>query len=194
MFVHALLLAATVNPCAAAVTQVDMNACWANRAKQADGMLYAIYAKVTAGLHGLGVDIPSLADAQIAWIVMRDKTCAFETSLYAGGSIAPMISSECVARVTQARTVRLAAFLSAKQAGSVAKALPVDPKADAELNRAYGRIRAQVDAQQQRLFVNAESAWIAYRDKACALEGSNCATELTRERTGEIENSDVGNR
>jgi uncharacterized protein YecT (DUF1311 family) len=37
----------------------------------------------------------SLKEVQLSWIKYKDKKCEFETSFYSGGSIAPLIYSEC---------------------------------------------------------------------------------------------------
>lgn len=102
MFAAALLVAIATGPCASAQTQGDLDVCWDKQATAADKELNATYAQVIAGLKKLGVDPKALTPVQLAWISTRDKTCAFEESLYDGGSIQPMIGSECVDRMTRA--------------------------------------------------------------------------------------------
>ena len=36
-----------------------------------------------------------LKEVQLSWIKYKDKKCEFESSFYSGGSIAPLIYSEC---------------------------------------------------------------------------------------------------
>lgn len=78
-------------------------------------------------------------------------------------------------------------------------------KADAELNRLYGALRAKLDANGQSNLVAAERAWITFRDIECNLRtGYNtsdlsangtiasmlvgeCRTSLTRQRSKELQ-------
>ncbi|MEP9387525.1 lysozyme inhibitor LprI family protein [Mesorhizobium sp. KR9-304] len=74
--------------------------------------------------------------------------------------------------------------------------------ADARLNKAYGAVRAATDdnAGSRRLLVEAQRAWIAFRDAECAFstedskEGSiypmlmaECLESVTDERTKQLE-------
>ena len=194
MIAAAMLLALAAEPCASAQTQSDLDICWAAQAQAADDALNATYKKVVAGLRGLGVDPKALVPVQLAWISARDKTCDFEMSLYEGGSIAPMIYSECVDRMTRARTQRLDGLLDTLKAeGVVTTAAPVSTSVDAELNRVYGLLMKQeLTAKQKNKLVAAEVAWLTYRDKACKLEGGSCFDALESERTKELEAGWVG--
>lgn len=73
--------------------------------------------------------------------------------------------------------------------------------ADAALNKIYQRVMAdQTDAASKQRLMDAERAWIAYRDKECAyqagpqqdggsiwpMEMSNCLAELTAARIREL--------
>ncbi len=77
-------------------------------------------------------------------------------------------------------------------------------KADAELNRTYGELRAKLDGAGQRNLVAAQRAWIAFRDAECNLRTGYdpadpaasgtiapmliglCRTDLTRQRTADL--------
>lgn len=83
-------------------TQVEMSACAAAAAKAADTRLNAAYARLQL--------TPELKSAERAWIAFRDAQCAYEASVYEGGSIQPMTYSLCLERVTKARTAELAAL------------------------------------------------------------------------------------
>ncbi|MEE3719906.1 lysozyme inhibitor LprI family protein [Tumidithrix elongata RA019] len=48
-----------------------------------------------------------LVDAQLAWISFRDRNCKFASERFQGGSIAPMIYSNCIERLTKQRTDEL---------------------------------------------------------------------------------------
>ena len=71
--------------------------------------------------------------------------------------------------------------------------------ADAELNKAYGRLAGILDAGEKALLKEAELAWIRYRDSTCVFESSQyaggtmrpmiesfCLTRVTRARTAEL--------
>jgi len=152
------------------------------------------YKRVVDGLRALGVDPKPLVPVQTAWISARDTTCAFEEALYEGGTIAPMIGSECVDRMTRARTLRLDAFLATAKAKRAEPAMaPVSSKVDAELNHVYGLLLKQkLTAAQRKALDAAELAWITYRDEACKVEGGTCLDELERERVAEIEAGWIG--
>jgi uncharacterized protein YecT (DUF1311 family) len=174
-------------------TTYDMRTCWSKRDSAADAALQSAIAKLTATLHKEGIDPAPFASAQAAWATARDKTCAFEYQLYLPGTIATQLGVECDVRMTGARTQRLRASLAALQTkGTPPPKLPVDAAADAELNRIYGLYVTRLTAEQRSSLAAAELAWINYRDKACALEGGRCLTELERERIAELETSWVG--
>jgi uncharacterized protein YecT (DUF1311 family) len=188
-----LLAAATAAPCAAAQTQLALDACWAARATHADSELNATAARADAEIRKLGADSNSLAAVQTAWVAARDATCGFETSLYEGGSIAPMIASECADRMTRARNARLQAMLDALSADRTpTPAKPASPGAAGKLERFYELLSTRITLPQQRLLASSERAWTVYREKACHLEGGNCPTELDRERVVELEDGWIG--
>ncbi len=71
--------------------------------------------------------------------------------------------------------------------------------ADAELNKAYGRLAGILDAEEKALLKEAELAWIKYRDSNCTFESSQyaggtmrpmiesfCLTRVTKARTAEL--------
>lgn len=71
--------------------------------------------------------------------------------------------------------------------------------ADAELNQAYGQLRARLDAKRQQALLEAQRAWIRYRDAHCAYEASAneggslepytrgiCLARVSRGRTAEL--------
>lgn len=73
-------------------------------------------------------------------------------------------------------------------------------KADAELNRVYGRLAANAGPAEKKLLRDAERAWIAYRDNECEFETSGsvggsihpmevaqCLTALTNRRIRELQ-------
>jgi uncharacterized protein YecT (DUF1311 family) len=70
--------------------------------------------------------------------------------------------------------------------------------ADAALNAAYAKVRRGLDAARRALLVDAQRAWVAFRDKQCnyvlvVSEGSGrnvafagCLTGLTKTRTRDL--------
>jgi uncharacterized protein YecT (DUF1311 family) len=182
------LTAASGNPCSQGTTY-DMRMCWDKQNAAAASALTATYAKVAAKFTKSGMDTAALTAAQAAWATARDKTCAFEYELYLPGTIAPQLGVECDVRMTRARTQHLASLL-AKSSGAAEQ--PVSKSADAELNRLYRLYLERLNKTQKSSLVAAELAWIAYRDKACVIEGGSCLTELTNERAAELKASWIG--
>jgi uncharacterized protein YecT (DUF1311 family) len=192
--IAAFLLALDTSPCASAQTQADLDVCWLAQANKADAALNVSYKKLRDGLTAMGIDPAPLVPTETAWIAARDTTCSFEESLYEGGSIAPMINSECVDRMTRARTQRLNDFLATVQNAKKAPAIEApSPAIDKELNRVYGLLMKQdLTTAQRTALMKSEIAWIAYRDKACSFERGACIDHLGSERTKELEDGWMG--
>jgi uncharacterized protein YecT (DUF1311 family) len=92
--------------CAHAETQGAMTICADDAAKAADRDLNKTYNTLIARIDGKDA-VALLRDAEKAWIVYRDKECAFETSLTVGGNIHPMVVAECLETLTRARQKEL---------------------------------------------------------------------------------------
>jgi uncharacterized protein YecT (DUF1311 family) len=71
--------------------------------------------------------------------------------------------------------------------------------ADAELNKAYGRLAAKLDAEGKALLKDSEVGWLKYRDANCVFESSFykggtmrpmveslCLSRVTKARTAEL--------
>lgn len=93
---------AVAGDCSEAVTQADMSECADQSYRAADKALNAEYGKAMAALDETAGT--ALRDAQRAWIAFRDLACKAEAAQYAGGSIAPMVFSDCLTRLTERRT------------------------------------------------------------------------------------------
>jgi uncharacterized protein YecT (DUF1311 family) len=105
--------------CNKAITQTEMNLCAQNRAESADKRLNNTYQILqrrlaidlrqgnTAQINLAKTRYQKLINAQNAWIKFRDTTCEYERSNFDGGSIAPMIYHDCVAKITDRRTADL---------------------------------------------------------------------------------------
>jgi uncharacterized protein YecT (DUF1311 family) len=96
--------------CSNLQTQAEMSACAATLAQTADDRLNQVYQQVRDRFRGTPQE-ELLIDAQLAWIDFRDANCAFSSGRFAGGSMAPMIRSTCVAEMTRQRTAELEHFL-----------------------------------------------------------------------------------
>jgi uncharacterized protein YecT (DUF1311 family) len=116
----ALLSAASVismaqmQACATAQTQTDMNVCAAGEYKKHDAAMNQIYQQLLAKLTD-PQQKSLLVDAERAWIAYRDKQCAFQTSGSVGGSIHPMIESDCLDEKTNVHTAELSRQLNCKE-------------------------------------------------------------------------------
>ncbi|MFY0596534.1 MAG: DUF1311 domain-containing protein [Cognatishimia sp.] len=105
-------LAAADLDCENAMTQLDMNRCAHQAYLLADEDLNLAYkmAKDMARVadeyleEGQEPAVIILRDAQRAWITFRDKACELESTMFRGGSMAPLIYSSCLERETRART------------------------------------------------------------------------------------------
>ena len=114
----------TQNPCdEKPISQRQMDDCAAFEYKQADAHLNKVYRKarqyMTDDLTQAQKEadqkqikyeetaIASLKEAERTWISYRDIQCKAAAQQYEGGSMAPMIYSECLTTVTEHRTADL---------------------------------------------------------------------------------------
>jgi uncharacterized protein YecT (DUF1311 family) len=112
------------NPCGEKpMSQLQMNECAALQYKQADADLNKVYRKALqymtddlARAQKQGdqnqmkyeeAAIASLKEAERAWISYRDIQCKAAAQQYEGGSMAPMIYSQCLTTLTEHRTADL---------------------------------------------------------------------------------------
>lgn len=96
--------------CSDAVTQMDMNICAHQTYETVDVALNQTYQALTTELSTNEQEL--LTDAELAWIEYRDKTCELEAAPYDGGSIQPLIYSQCLTRMTENRTAELQTYLN----------------------------------------------------------------------------------
>lgn len=104
--------------CATAATQIDMNICAERAWIQADADLNVAYRVARDRMRQTdavlqpadrGAEV-ALRDAQRSWIAFRDAACAAEGYAYFGGSIRPLVVTQCLERLTRARTADLRAM------------------------------------------------------------------------------------
>ena len=73
--------------------------------KAADAELNAVFSQLIAQLDQPGKD--RLRVAERKWLAYRDAHADFEASLYEGGSILPLIRTNCLVQMTRNRTKEL---------------------------------------------------------------------------------------
>jgi len=102
--------------------QVEMNFCAGRDYDAADAELNAQWKLTVAALKARDKDIDrsydsqpthydTLLAAQRAWLTYRDQHCLSESFAARGGSMAPMLHSGCMARLTKERTEQLKALV-----------------------------------------------------------------------------------
>jgi uncharacterized protein YecT (DUF1311 family) len=106
-------------PCPDAKSQLDLNDCYSNLYQSADTQLNATYNNIVGFMKkNLSVaqhdnnavlvthneaSLTKLLAAQRAWLAYRDAHCDSVKFQYEGGSIQPMVWSQCMADTTQQR-------------------------------------------------------------------------------------------
>ena len=108
-FNPAIAVAQKLN-CQKPITQLEMNQCANINAKAADRKLNQVYQQVRTKYQGTE-QRKLLSDAEEAWIKFRDTSCTFSKSRVAGGSIAPLVYSNCLTNLTKQRTQTLESYL-----------------------------------------------------------------------------------
>jgi len=100
---------AIANPCGDSQNQIEMNQCAGDEFRRLDGRMNEAYKEKMAALD----PVPRLAlrDAQRAWIIFRDKSCAYEAGKDPR-SYTQMIELECQQRFTTERIRDLQAYLA----------------------------------------------------------------------------------
>lgn len=94
--------ASAASDCAEGTTQLSLNECTSTDLAEADGAMNALYTRLMGQLAPKAK--ASLREAQKAWLLYRDKTCAFEGLGTSGGSMQPMVIGACLTKLTAERT------------------------------------------------------------------------------------------
>ncbi|OBQ69707.1 lysozyme inhibitor LprI family protein [Mesorhizobium erdmanii] len=102
-------------------SQQMMNICAGEDYQAADARLNAAYQNLISSDDADAKRL--LQAAQRAWITFRDAECAHTTAASAGGSIHPMVVSQCLTRLTNERIKQLAASADCEE-GDVSCASP----------------------------------------------------------------------
>lgn len=111
--------------CAKAESQVEMTTCSGLAFEKADKALNALWPKIVAAAkardadqgdemkaRGVATTLEALRDAQHKWIAFRDAECSYESYAAFGGTLAPMLGSDCKTRLTTARIEELKAAIA----------------------------------------------------------------------------------
>ena len=101
--------------CANASDQATMNQCAGQEFKAADKELNAVYQQITGRLKDNPDSKKLLVGAQRSWIAFRDAECKFSASGVEGGSVYPLIYSNCVTELTKARVETLKNYLKCQE-------------------------------------------------------------------------------
>ena len=111
----ALLLStsALANECDNATTQLELNTCSAQQYQAADKKLNQTYQSAIKRAAAPQRDL--LKKAQQAWIALRDADCNFIGSGTEGGSVQPMIISQCLTEKTVEREAFLASLMQCEE-------------------------------------------------------------------------------
>ena len=80
-------------------TQIELNVCTMNEFKSADRELNAYYTKLAK--------TNELVASQTAWNGYREAECAYQAKFVEGGSMAPMVLSQCLTELTKQRLKQL---------------------------------------------------------------------------------------
>ena len=91
-------------------TQQGLNQCAQKAYQQVDAELNRLYKQIQSK-QGRKLDQQRFQTAQLAWIKFRDLQCAYASGRYEGGTIAPLIHSQCLTDITLLRNQYFRQFL-----------------------------------------------------------------------------------
>jgi len=101
--------------CANANDQSTMNQCASEDFKAADKELNTLYQQITTRLKDSPDAKKLLVSAQRSWVAFRDAECSFSASGVSGGSVYPMIYSNCLAGETKVRVETFKQYLKCEE-------------------------------------------------------------------------------
>ena len=113
--------------CEDARTQMEMNTCAVREYDAADEALNGQWGETLALMRRLDGDgdigdgqpgyVETLRAAQHAWLTYRDEHCRLSSYDARGGSLQPLLASDCMTSLTEARTAELSRLLSNQVSG-----------------------------------------------------------------------------
>jgi uncharacterized protein YecT (DUF1311 family) len=186
--------AQAADPCDNTSTQKEMNVCTIHKAQLADTEMNTVYRLVLKQVPARSRQ--KLVAAQRLWIPFRNGSCEFEGSQVPSPYSREQFVQQCLERETVVRTSRLGAYSSSP--GKVGYADVAS--ADRRLNKTYQNVISDDTNRNLPKLVQAERAWIRYRDAVCMFErlrwgqtvsdaemvGQKCLQELIQERTSTL--------
>lgn len=95
--------------------QQDLNQCYLKELRHSEQSLDEAYKTIVDRLESRPEAAMALDLAEEAWKVYRDAECLFSASGSVGGSVYPMLLSECKDELTRARLARLNDYLRCKE-------------------------------------------------------------------------------
>lgn len=101
--------------CDNASDQATMNQCAAQQNAAADKELNALYQQITTRLKSNPDSKKLLVGAQRSWVAFRDAECKFSASGVEGGSVYPLIYSNCTTELTKARVQTFKNYLKCQE-------------------------------------------------------------------------------
>jgi uncharacterized protein YecT (DUF1311 family) len=107
--------AARAADCGNASTQMDMDVCAETAFKADDATLNQLYKQIKTRLGDAASQQKQLVAAQRAWVAFRDAECNFVASGVEGGSIYPMIVTDCRDELTKHRIQDFKTYLSCQE-------------------------------------------------------------------------------
>jgi len=112
-----LLLAplAQADECDNATTQLDMNQCAGKQFQAADKELNSLYQQINQRLKDQPQTKKLLVTTQRAWVAFRDAECDFAASGVEGGSVYPLIHSNCTTALTKDRVKAFKTYLKCEE-------------------------------------------------------------------------------
>jgi uncharacterized protein YecT (DUF1311 family) len=101
--------------CDNASDQATMNQCAVQQNAAADKELNTLYQQITSRLKSNPDGKKQLVGAQRAWVAFRDAECRFSASGVEGGSVYPLIYSNCTTELTKARVQTFRNYLKCQE-------------------------------------------------------------------------------
>lgn len=93
-------------------TMAEMKKCADEKYVTADEQLNQVYEQLMVRVKDQITAKEYLTQAQRAWITFRDKSCSFESTPFAGGSIEGLVYTKCLTRMTETRTKELTNYVN----------------------------------------------------------------------------------
>lgn len=165
-------------------TQQELNRCAFQTLTQVNNLLNKTYRELVPNLSEQRQRF--LVWSQTAWAAYRDRECRFYDSSAEGGSLQPLLSNGCKARLTRDRIRALQRY----QQGLGSPTVPEGERISvSQLQQRYRQVQTHLTGARNteyrelrsQLLRNAEQAWRQYRDRACRFEaigGGNAARRV----------------